>query len=998
MLSSNTARFSRPWTPPRFARVLARTRGLRHELAGSGVAAIALLGVFGRFVTPGVVGQQRDTGAFYFPLTVWLAQELASGRLPLWCPLIFAGYPIVADGEIGLLYPPNILMLLLFPVDVAFIAVRSAHYLLAAAGLYTLGRVLGIGRTGSAFGGIAFALGGFMFGHLDHGNILRSAAWLPLMLAFADLALRAEDHRRWLWLALGAGSLTLSGLGLHPQIVLINLVALGLFVGARGLALVAWSPPWRDLHGTAMSLVRVVGRGALVVGSIAIVGLAGAAIQLLPTFELGEASSRGDGLTYTQAAAGGLAPVDLLTLLLPYGFRADPAVQWMRYPYWESTVYVGVVGLFLAVVGLLYGQRRVVLPLVGVGGVGLLLAMSSNAPFDLYGLLWQLPGFSSMRAPVRYSLIFELAVALLAAAGADRLRARVAPRGARWLALLATMSVLGLLQGGFWLRDWLLTNEAGALQWLQQTYLQLPRDRAALTAKAVREGLLGTLLLDNPWTLLAIVSGAAVTGLLVVWAWRAKGSAWLAGTVAVVGALELLVVAHGFHPTISRAELREASRPMKFLSAQPGHWRTFLAGRSDLSVTSRPALFGVAQAYGYSSLPTARMERYWTRVNEVDDDLLDLWNVRYVVEPKGGAGRQQAQAVSFDPARPLVDGPTGSPLGDERFRLTPTPADAVRLLGSLTGGAQLANGDPVAEVTVSGPGVAPITLTVRAGDHLSEAAYDEGPAGIAHRKASVGMRWEPRDPSGRVYPRDVYVADLPLPQTMQIDHLEVRTVARQGTLRLAGLGLYERGPNVVRSVLASHRAKYSVAYDGDTSIIYENRAAQPRAFLAPRALGVPADDWSIVRLTDDALNPRTTVLLERPAAQQVSLILDGAPLSQDESAEIVRYEPDRVVVRVRAQETRYLVLGDSYFPGWTASIDGRPVTVERANYLFRAVQTPPGEHLVEWRYLPASLLYGGGVTAGALAVMIVLAVRGLAARRAPSPAVTRAPNPAPAPA
>ena len=151
--------------------------------------------------------------------------------------------------------------------------------------------------------------------------------------------------------------------------------------------------------------------------------MAGAAVQLMPTYELGEASSRGDGLTYAQAAAGGLAPVDLLTMLLPYGFRADPAVQWMRYPYWESTVYIGVVGLFLAVVGLVYGQRRVVLPLVGVGVAGLFLAMSSNAPVDLYGLLWSLPGFSSMRAPVRYALVFELALALLAAVGVDRLRA-----------------------------------------------------------------------------------------------------------------------------------------------------------------------------------------------------------------------------------------------------------------------------------------------------------------------------------------------------------------------------------------------------------------------------------------------------------------------------------------------------------------------------------------------------------------------------------------------
>src|SRR5262245_27877184 len=155
MLSATVARIAPTSRFAVISNVAARSRGLRRELAGSGVASVALLGLFGRFVVPGVVGHQRDTGAFYYPLTAWLSQELAAGRVPLWCPLIFAGYPIVADGEIGLLYPPNILALLLLPVDVAFILVRSAHYLLAAAGLYGLGRVLGLGRGGGAFGGVA---------------------------------------------------------------------------------------------------------------------------------------------------------------------------------------------------------------------------------------------------------------------------------------------------------------------------------------------------------------------------------------------------------------------------------------------------------------------------------------------------------------------------------------------------------------------------------------------------------------------------------------------------------------------------------------------------------------------------------------------------------------------------------------------------------------------------------------------------------------------------
>jgi hypothetical protein len=974
MLSATFATFAPARRSAAISAVGARTRGLRRELAGSGVASFALLGLFGRFVVPGVVGHQRDTGAFYYPLTAWLAQELAAGRFPLWCPLIFAGYPIVADGEIGLLYPLNLLALLLLPVDVAFILVRSAHYLLAAAGLYGLGRVLGIGRLGSAFGGVAFALGGFMFGHLDHGNIVRSAAWLPLTLACADLALRADGQRRWLWLALGAGSVTLAGLGLHPQILLIDLVMLGLFTTARAIVLTPWRPAfWRSFRAAGV----LVGRCALVVGVISGIGLLGAAVQLVPMYELAAESSRGGGLSYAQASAGGVSLVDLFTMLLPYGFRADPAVQWMRYPYWESTIYVGVTGLVLAVLGLLFGRRRIVLPVGAVGAIGLLLAMAQQAPVDLYVWLWSLPGFSSMRAPVRYTLVFELALAMLAAAGLDRLRACAAPRGARIAAVSLAGALLGTVAGAIWLRSWLLSDPASALRAIAQTYLTLPRDRPTLTAEAVRSGLLGTLDLGNPWTVLALLAGAGAVVPVLVWAWRGRGAAWVAPVAAAVGVAELLTVAHGFHPTVSRYSLGEESRSMRFISQQPGHWRTFLAGGSDLAITSRPALLGVAQAYGYSSLPTVRMERYWTRVNEVDDDLLDLWNVRYVVEPKAGHVRGQIQAVYVDPARPLVEGPAGGPLGDEAFRIAPTGGDTIRLLGSLTNASAVADSEPVAEVVVSGAGAAPVTLVVRAGDHLSEGAYDQARSPLAHRKATVGLHWEPRDPAGTVYPRDVFVADVPLPGAMTVERIEVRTVLRHGSLRLAGLGILDGSRNLVRSVLPAHRAKYTLAFESDTTAVFENGAVQPRAYLAARGVVEAPDDWSLVRLTDTPFDSRTTVLLERPPETSgPEAVLHGSPVGIDERAEIVQYAPNAVTVRIRASEARYLVLTDSYFPGWQAWVDGVPAEIERANYLFRTVSVPAGDHTVEWRYQPTSLMVGATISAAGVAAMVALATFG----------------------
>ena len=63
-------------------------------------------------LTANVVAYERDTAVFYFPLMSWVAQRLHQGELPLWTPQVFGGYPIFADGEIGLAYPPVLLALM----------------------------------------------------------------------------------------------------------------------------------------------------------------------------------------------------------------------------------------------------------------------------------------------------------------------------------------------------------------------------------------------------------------------------------------------------------------------------------------------------------------------------------------------------------------------------------------------------------------------------------------------------------------------------------------------------------------------------------------------------------------------------------------------------------------------------------------------------------------------------------------------------------------------
>jgi hypothetical protein len=75
---------------------------------------------------------------------------------------------------------------------------------------------------------------------------------------------------------------------------------------------------------------------------------------------------------------------------------------------------------------------------------------------------------------------------------------------------------------------------------------------------------------------------------------------------------------------------------------------------------------------------------------------------------------------------------------------------------------------------------------------------------------------------------------------------------------------------------------------------------------------------------------------------------------------------------VEAKEVSFLVLSDTYFPGWRAYLDGKPVKIFRANYNFRAVSIPPGKHEVKFVYHPMSVKLGVLVTSlGIIGILVM---------------------------
>jgi hypothetical protein len=142
------------------------------------------------------------------------------------------------------------------------------------------------------------------------------------------------------------------------------------------------------------------------------------------------------------------------------------------------------------------------------------------------------------------------------------------------------------------------------------------------------------------------------------------------------------------------------------------------------------------------------------------------------------------------------------------------------------------------------------------------------------------------------------------------------------------------------------------------------------------------------------VDPRQTVLVDRPAARCPGRVRGP----ERGRADFLADEPARVLLRVRAVEAGPLVLSDTHYPGWGATVDGAPATIHRANHAFRMVCVPAGEHLVEFTFRQPGFHVGLALT-GLSAVLVValvavphpLPLRGGAGRRRAAPEARTSP-------
>ncbi|HUP27328.1 MAG TPA: YfhO family protein, partial [Chloroflexia bacterium] len=140
------------------------------------------------------------------------------------------------------------------------------------------------------------------------------------------------------------------------------------------------------------------------------------------------------------------------------------------------------------------------------------------------------------------------------------------------------------------------------------------------------------------------------------------------------------------------------------------------------------------------------------------------------------------------------------------------------------------------------------------------------------------------------------------------------------------------------------------------------------------------------------VDPRHTVVLERGAATRSNLPGSAESTGQGtrspESVKALSYAADVVELTARLDAPGWVILTDAYHPGWQATVDNNPATIEPAYYAYRAVKVDAGTHTIRMTFNPPTWQTGRIVTllslvATTLALLTLLALSRRTRRRAP---------------
>jgi hypothetical protein len=357
----------------------------------------------------------------HLPYKYFLHESYLRGEFPVWSQHLSGGFPFLAEGQSGPLYPLNILLAFVSPVLALNLSVLFA-FSIAGLGFYLYSLVIWRGsRSGALVGAVSFMFCSFFVAHIKHLNMIAVAAYFP----WAGYVIhRYAQEWRFRWIVLLSGVWSLQLLAGHPHMAYVCiLLSCYLYAGECFYSLYSTE---KFVYGRVAISAFCSRLGWLLFALFLAFCLA--APQVLPTVELSLRSSRFNS-SFRYSSNGSFYLPFLGTFIYPYIFGNPAAGTYLNGNarnriWWENVLYVGLVPLgillvfisqkvvsfsflkitpYLSRLDFLRSYRRFFIFCLFIGSL-LFFSLAMGQYSLSYLVAWYvLPGFSLFRFPSRFN-------------------------------------------------------------------------------------------------------------------------------------------------------------------------------------------------------------------------------------------------------------------------------------------------------------------------------------------------------------------------------------------------------------------------------------------------------------------------------------------------------------------------------------------------------------------------------------------------------------------
>lgn len=334
-----------------------------------------------------------------YPRRVLVNEILQEGELPLWNKSVLTGYPMLADGQLGLFFPASLLFVAL-PLSYAYGAYAFLQVVIAGLGAWLFARRIYLSAGASLIVGLCYMFNGYLLTWLQFPHHTGATALLPWCFWAVERACQRRTWPAWLLAGVVLGLPVLS----HFQLSFYIYVAVGLYVLVRAIPSGAWRLRWNMLLGFSAAII---------------VALALSAVQMLPAVAMASQGQRSD----LGVAVGNPDEqfTHLLRMAMPLlgGTPKDPAAVGLGPNLHQVPLgYTSLAALLLAVVALA-SSRHPLSSFFGVLATGAFAMAVSSPLLQLFMIL--VPPYRQFEDHLRWFVVWGFAIAVLAGMGAQAL-------------------------------------------------------------------------------------------------------------------------------------------------------------------------------------------------------------------------------------------------------------------------------------------------------------------------------------------------------------------------------------------------------------------------------------------------------------------------------------------------------------------------------------------------------------------------------------------------